>query len=1108
MQNHKKSGLKSEQKRPSLGWDRTRSLILFLFFFSGAVSLIYEVVWTRMFGLVFGNTVFATSTVLAVFMGGLALGSYYLGRLADHQENLLRLYANLEAGIGLFAFLIPTLLHLLNPVYIEIFKLFPENPVIFALVRFVFASLILIVPTTLMGGTLPVLSKYFMRQPKGEESTVPPSAKKRKGSEPQSNRTASAWGRLGRFIGNLYSVNTWGAVTGTFAAGFFMIEKLGVKETIYAAGAVNLLIAMVIFWVLSAQTAEEKRPVQQEGMASLSGKKRLSGLNVQRIIVAGMFLSGMAALAYEVLWNRLLVFLLTASTYAFTIMLLSFLVGIAFGSWLMARVVDRLKNPLLWFAGLEATLGVFGFFSLMILGKSVGIFDWAVHAVGVLLWWRWNLVQLFVALVVMLIPTTLMGATFPLAVRIFTRKIDSVGEDVGMIYSANTLGGVLGSLLAGFVLVPALGTQNSLMLVAAINFGIALLIVFQPLREARRLRWMIVGVTAALYTAALLWIPKDLFLSVFNISHKNSKIIYYDEGITSTVTVHEYSGGKRSIYTNNVQVAGTDFDMRTTQVLQGHIPLLLHPHPKRVMQVGFGTGETGHIVSLYPVQAIEGVEISPEVIRAAIYFESINGGIFRNPIFHKVIMDGRNYAMLTQKVYDIIMNDSIHPNVSHNASLYTVDYFRYCRSKLADDGIMSSWFPLFGLPLRDFKIIIKSFQTVFPHCSVWIANNCRNRHALLVGWKKEAPLSIDYTLMKKKLADPEIKASLDDIHMGDIFSILDAFVLDEKAAAAFTKNVPVHTDDHPILEFDAPRVEGSDEAVWAKNLEAALAYRTPVAPFVKDIAPSGDNPDSVRNTLNRFYQASSYIWKGQIQSLRGEHLRARVNYLKALAINPDDKDAAYLIKDDRIQEEALKMHLERTPEDWENQVRLGVRLLGEGKLAEAEQRLKFALRLNPKSPEARANLGLAYLYQKKWDAAIEELKAALKRDPTLVEAQYNLGFAYLQRDQSYTEAISEWEKAVKIDPEYSDAHYNLGLAYWKIGQPQKAIQELETARKLEPGTPLLYKLLGRLYESQKDYPRAIQNYKLYLESAVGAKDAGAIQKRLANLEERIGARQF
>jgi len=1076
MKNEKKPEPKPEQRHSVSEWNRIKGLILFLFFFSGAVSLIYEVVWTRMFGLVFGNTVFATSTVLAAFMGGLALGSYYLGRLADRQENLLRFYGNLEAGIGLFAFLFPSLLHLLNSVYVDAFRLFPESVIIFTLVRFVLAVLILIIPTTLMGGTLPVLSRFIARQPM----------------------------KLGHSIGNLYSVNTFGAVTGTFAAGFFMIEKLGVKETIYVAGAINLFIAMIIFWIQSTQSAKESESI--EPVPDSRPKKKLASRpNFQSIILIGIFFSGMAALAYEVLWNRLLVFLLTASTYAFTIMLLSFLVGIAFGSWLMAKVVDRLRNPLLWFAVLEGAIGLFGFFSMIILGKSVGIFHWAVHSVGVLLWWRWNLVQLFVALVVMLVPTTLMGATFPLAVRIFTRKMDVVGEDVGIIYSANTLGGVLGSILAGFVLVPALGTQNSLMLVAAVNFGVAIFVVFQPMRHIRTLRWAFLSVVAALYIGAVLWIPKDLFLSVFNISHKNSKIIYYDEGITSTVTVHEYSGGNRSIYTNNVQVAGTDFDMRTTQILQGHIPLLLHPHPKRVMQVGFGTGETGHIVSLYPVRQIEGVEISPEVIRAAIYFESINGGIFRNPIFHKVIMDGRNYAMLTQKVYDIIMNDSIHPNVSNNASLYTVDYFRYCRSKLADGGIMSSWFPLFGLPLRDFKIIIKSFQTVFPHCSVWIANNCRNRHALLVGWKKDAPLQIDYTLMKKKLANPEIKASLKQIHMGDIFSILDAFVLDEKAAKAFTKDVPVHTDDHPILEFDAPRVEGSDEAVWAKNLEAALAYRTPVAPLVKNVAASGDSSDLVRKILDRFYLASSYIWKGQIQSLRGEHLRARVNYLKALSINPDDKDASYLIKDDRDREKALKMHLRESPKDWENQVRLGVRLLGEGKPAEAEQRLKYALQLNPKSPEARANLGLAYLYQKKWDAAIRELVGALKMDPTLVEAQYNLGFAYLQRDKSYPEAISAWEKAVKIDPEYSNAHYNLGLAYWKVGQSKKAIKELETALKLEPGTPLLYKLLGRLYENQEDFPRAIKNYKLYMESAIGAKDAQAIRKRIRNLEEKIGA---
>jgi tetratricopeptide (TPR) repeat protein len=514
------------------------------------------------------------------------------------------------------------------------------------------------------------------------------------------------------------------------------------------------------------------------------------------------------------------------------------------------------------------------------------------------------------------------------------------------------------------------------------------------------------------------------------------------------------------------------------------------------MQVGFGTGQTGHIVSLYPVQEIDGIEISPEVIRAGIYFRSINGGIFENPIFHKVIMDGRNYAMLTRKVYDIIMNDSIHPNVSNNASLYTVDYFRYCRSKLADDGVMSSWFPLFGLPLRDFKIIIKSFQTVFPHCSVWIANNCLNRHALLVGWKKDAPFQIDFAQMKRRLKIPDVKTSLADIHMDDVYALLDAFVLDENAVRAFTQGIPVHSDDHPILEFDAPRVEGSDEAVWARNLESTLAYRTPVAPHLTHIAESGENPDSVLTKLARFYRASTHVWKGQIHAVRQEHLQARQEYWKALQINPEDKDAAYLIRYDRDQEKVLAEQLHANPANWQIQVQLGLSLLGEGKLNEAEIHLKKALAVNPKSAEAHANLGLVHLYRKNWGAAIRELKQALALDPTLTEAQYNLGFAYLGKDGAYPKAATAWEKAVQIDPLYTSAHFNLGLAYWKMNRIPEAVAQFRTVLSQNPSDADAHKFLGKLLILDGKRAEARRHLNTYLRLQPDAKDRPAIEKLL------------
>ncbi len=1054
----------SETQNKRLNGAFKPSFIVFLFVFSGATGLIYEVVWTRMFGLVFGNTVFAVSTVLAVFMGGLALGSSILGRLADRQENLLRFYASLEAGIGLFALLVPWLIHAANAFYIQVYGLTPHNLAVFTLLRLFVSTLILIGPTFLMGGTLPVLSKYFVQ----------------------------VEGRIGRSVGDLYSANTLGAVLGTFAASFFLIEKLGVRETIYVAAGINFFIALAIFWI---QTTEGRKEADAPDSTE-KVQQNPAYSPVQKWVLWGMFFSGMAALSYEVLWNRLLVFLLTASTYAFSIMLLSFLIGIALGSYLMARRVDRLRRPLFWFAALEFFIGLFGFFSIYILGHSVGIFDWAVNAVRVLLWWRWNLVQLVVALVVMLIPTMLMGATFPLAVRLFARDVREVGGDVGRIYGFNTVGGVVGSLLAGFFLVPLLGTQNSLLAVAALNFAVALWFLFHAGAKNFAWAWSATLAVVVLYLITVFWIPKNLFLSIYNVSHRDSQIIYYDEGITSTVTVHEYSGGNRSIYTNNVQVAGTDFDMRTTQELQGHIPLLLHPHPRRVMQVGFGTGETGHIVSLYPVQEIDGVEISPEVIRAGVYFRSINQGIFENPIFHKVIMDGRNYAMLTRKIYDIIMNDSIHPNVSNNASLYTVDYFRYCRSKLAEDGIMSSWFPLFGLPLRDFKMIIKSFQTVFPHCSVWIANNCLNRHALLVGWKKDAPIQIDFSAMVQKLRHPTINKSLSDIHMNDVYAILDAFVLDEQAVREFTRDVPVHSDDHPILEFDAPRVEGSDEAVLARNLESILAYRVPVTPHLVNLGTTQAQIDSVKAKLNRFYRASTYVWQGQIHALREEHLEARRAYWKALQINPEDKDATYLIRYDHEQEKVLAEQVHVNPSDWQNHVRLGLSLLSEGKLAQAESHLKKAIAIHPQSAEAHANLGLVYLYRKNWDASVAELKQALDLDPTLTEAQYNLGFAFLGKFGSYARAARAWEKAAKIDPLYTSAHFNLGLAYWKLGHIKEAAAEFRTVLSQNPSDAEAHKFLGKVLILNGEKKEARTYLEKYLQLKPDARDRRVVKKLL------------
>src|SRR6266581_1718122 len=422
-----------------------RRLLLGLFCLSGISGLLYEVAWTRMLHLLFGDTVLAVSTVLASFMAGLALGSFWSGRYVDRRPRVLALYAGLEAGIGVSAVALPVVLQALTPLYVWLHQYLHASFWLFSVVRFLLAFCLLFVPTTLMGATLPVLSQYMVRN------------------------TAT----LGWRVGTLYALNTAGAVLGCFLAGYVLIGRLGLSQTIWIGAALNLAIALVV-WVVQRCTDEEL-PESEAPLSPLEDVPPalyVYDRKTVRRVLWGFALSGYTALSYEVLWTRALTFFIGNSTYAFSAMLTTFLCGLALGSFLFARLSDRRQNLLALFGALQMGIGVYGLLTIVILASLFyGLDTWWEGFSSA--YWGTSVWLTFVKTFVVIFPPTLcMGGSFPLVSKIVAHGPRVVGRSIGNAYACNTLGAIVGSWVTGFVAIPLLGMHHSLGLTALLSVSV------------------------------------------------------------------------------------------------------------------------------------------------------------------------------------------------------------------------------------------------------------------------------------------------------------------------------------------------------------------------------------------------------------------------------------------------------------------------------------------------------------------------------------------------------------------------------------------------------------------------------------------------------------
>tara|TARA_B100000315_G_scaffold260449_1_gene321990 strand:+ start:1984 stop:4581 length:2598 start_codon:yes stop_codon:yes gene_type:complete len=829
------------------------TIVLAAFFASGFAGLVYQVAWFRMTATVLGNTVHATAAVLAAFMAGLAIGSRVFGRLAPKLKSPLFIYALQEVSIGVWAMGTPWMIRNLHFFFVPIAQAIPDTNAVGTVMRFLIALLPMLLPTFLMGGTLPVLAEYFTRT-----------------------------GRVPYLkVGSLYSLNTLGAMTGTAVAGFVMIERFGLQNTVWLAACVNLAVGIILLLLVPKLTLRQQ-PETPAGSKPLNSHGYLLPL---------FFVTGFAALGLEVCWTRLLVLHFGSSVYAFSVMLLTFLLGVSLGALIGGWIAQRFGRPALWLGLvlLIIPLALFMQFSQFLslsewMENLVDKFSFFSHAQIIILY-------LLAGLWLLFIPTFAMGLAFPLAVRLLQPNERVSGEGVGQLYFWNTLGNLSGAVVTALVLVPLLGVQLTILSLAIMELLAATYLLARQRLVGEWRRAMVAVIAAAIFLSGyqMLYAKERVMEAASPFLPKpgeKRETVFFAEDAGATVSLQHITSSEHnwlSLNVNGVNVAGTTPDLITIQKMQGHLPLLIHGNAKSVCHIGLGSGGTAAAVATHPVKQITIVEMSPSVITASgEHLRIINKDVLIDPRVRLIVQDGRNFLLTTTETFDVILSDSIHPRYSGNGSLYTLDYYRLCAKRLNPGGIVSMWLPMYGVTPRNFRMILLSFQAVFPHTMVWYVNSTINSYSIVMGSRE--PAQIDMTRLAAQLTG-RVFADLATINAHDPERILDYFITADHGVEKLAGDVPFHTDDRTAVEYESAREINRHKTVF-KNLKQLAMAREEPFPYLTGRYN--------KSRLERFYEATSHSLLGYGLYLRGRIAEAREEYLKAVAINPEDQEPVEL----------------------------------------------------------------------------------------------------------------------------------------------------------------------------------------------------------------------
>lgn len=768
------------------------AIVCVCFFITGMAGLMYQMVWTRYLALFLGHTSYAVVAVLVSFMGGLALGNAWLGARADRARRPLEYYAWLEVGIGIYAIAFPSYYALCHEAFVGLARgLNPGSDALLGL-KFAFSLATILLPTVLMGATFPVLTKFVTR----------------------------SLAELRSRVAALYAINSGGAVLGCFAADFWLIPAIGLESTVYVGAAINLVVGLVAF-VLSRRIEEGGPGETAPAPARAGGDETFSPAEL-RLGILGAGVSGAVAMLYEVAWTRVLGLALGSSTHAYSLMVATFISGITVGAIVVNRW-KRLRNSLTAFAWAElalagAILGSMFFYELLPY--------WFSHLTALLsrrdqTYPVYELLQMAICFLVMFVPTICLGMTLPLASRIATAELARTGRSVGRVFAANTLGTVLGASLTGLWLLPAFGLARTFALGVALNFAIGFFLLGWQRPHLRHAFAIATPLLAVGLVALAGWkfdhrwrwaLTLGLWrdpnpppsLAAFRSADRSFGMPYYRDGAGATVNVLSWtnSGVEHfSLKVNGKTDAGTGGDI-PTQLLSGHIPMLLRPDSTNALVVGLGSGMTVGAVSLHPtIQHIDAVEISPEVVAAARLFSNWNEHIHVNPRVRIIVEDAKSFLKTTDQKYDVIISEPSNPWMAGVAGVFSREYYESCREHLNPRGLMVQWAQLYETSNEAVNMVLGTFATSFPFLSVWhgVFNDL-----ILVGSLRPQRVDLDKLIERFNL--PAIRKDLARFDLTRVPLFLSMQIIsDANGVFVPPEGTRVHSDFFPLLEYVAQR---------------------------------------------------------------------------------------------------------------------------------------------------------------------------------------------------------------------------------------------------------------------------------------------------------------
>ncbi len=954
------------------------SVLPFLTFLSGTAALVYETLWMRSFGLIFGNTTHAITVILSTYMGGMALGSFFIGRLKI--KNPLRIYAFVEAFIGFTALIAFVLLQILPGLWGNFLRTTPLSPMLETFLRIMFSGLVILLPTMLMGATVPLLVEVMSHQ-------------------------VSRHSALSR----LYYMNTLGGATGVLLTTYILFPALGLSKTYNIAIFINLLIAGICVLGSLSKQIEKARIIPAEIKERVQSDNKNSWTF---IIVAAIV--GATSFSLEVLWSRSFALVIGSSIYSFNLMLFSFLLGMVIGTWIYEMTWHKIRDAKFILIVLLSAIGAGILASSIVIGWLPLLYYNLMDILPVTFLVH-QLVGFFLCFITMVIMTTVFGFIFPLLLQLI-KGTDQDSEEAlkssARLYAWNTFGTLLGALTTGFILIPVLGIQKSYICAAALPLILALMLLGRQKSWNNSIRAItLASLFAGLVILGIIWSPWQPLVMTSGIykyglqiqkgkrgsahellkyykSHR--KILFYKEGIEGVVAVTQFDNYDKSLSINGKTDASTD-DMITQKFL-AYVPMALHPNPNKALVIGWGSGCTAGTAGLFPLKKIDAVEIEPAVFETGAFFSEINNKVFIDPRFRILYKDGRNVLLTTPLHYDVIISEPSNPWITGVSNLFTREFYKIGLSRLEKNGVFCQWFHIYDMPIETMQSQIQTFCSVFPTANLWIVPP--DKHMSELGMKftgdvlligSRIPISIDMNRMRMLYNMPNLVKDLDSLGIESPESFVSNALLDRAALLRFCKNAPLNTDDYPYVEFNAPRGLFQSNII-SQNLIRTLYEELQIADT--SLAPQVINEPALEASGNKANLAAYYENMGELYFNKGILNKAERLLKLSMQINPSSAGCAEsLAKIDLMHgnyDEAIRLcrlAVKINPSLFNSWDMMGSIFYNLNQLADAKTIYQQIQLLFPNKAKGSFGLGMISYKEGNYKDAITFLSISLQIDP-------------------------------------------------------------------------------------------------------------------------------